>query len=479
MRFPFFMVGIGVALLVLSGCAIGKGTVDESFRKLLPATWTTEGTLSKLPVSASLLDMIDSVPLRTLVQEAMNANPDLQATAKRLKAAYFRHKGQRTTFLPNITAEFSKGLDNQTVDSQTEKTGTAHNHEVSLGVSWEIDLWGRLADQFAASRQSLIALRKDYQNARDALAARVIQAWIEQVASRRALIIETERVAVLQDIEAVLIDRYKNGLGSLDEYATAKSRTQIALADQRVQQAKWRQSIRLLEVLLGRSPQGVLLTGDTLPVVAPVPVKTPVEVMRNRPDIQAALERVVAAKRLSSAAHKALLPQLTLSGKLFRSAARIGEIGKAITYWEMLGSLFQPLFQGGNNINEARATRVEYEAALMDLRSVVLRALREVEDALDLEHELAAQMSALEIAERESATSSRYFAERYRQGLDTIQSLLIAKEQEMSVRIRLNQVTAERLSNRIDLALALGLPNDGKAQEGKESCDGEKTPKRS
>ncbi len=80
-----------------------------------------------------------------------------------------------------------------------------------------------------------------------------------------------------------------------------------------------------------------------------------------------------------------------------------------------------------------------------------------VEDSLDLDRELAVQSTALESAVRESKSSSDYFAERYRLGLDSIQNLLIAKEQEMLVKIRLNQVAFQRLSNRIDLALALGI----------------------
>lgn len=58
---------------------------------------------------------------------------------------------------------------------------------------------------------------------------------------------------------------------------------------------------------------------------------------------------------------------------------------------------------------------------------------------------------------QESEKSSRYFVQRYRQGLDNIQSLLIAREQEMTVKMRLNQAKADRLGNRVDLALAVGI----------------------
>jgi outer membrane protein TolC len=106
--------------------------------------------------------------------------------------------------------------------------------------------------------------------------------------------------------------------------------------------------------------------------------------------------------------------------------------------------------------SESQARRTKADAALMELHEVVLNVLKEVEDAFGIERDLAVQSRALKIAPppHESEKSSRYYEEQYRQGLYTIQSLLAAKEQEMSVRIRQNEVVAKCLSNRVDLALA-------------------------
>jgi outer membrane protein TolC len=139
----------------------------------------------------------------------------------------------------------------------------------------------------------------------------------------------------------------KDGIGSLDEYSAAKSRTQIARADLSIQQAAWRESIRRLNVLIGRPPQGAIPTDEDLPSVAPPPIHAPLSVMRQRPDIRAAVARVESARRLSRAADKAMLPGVTLTGELFRSATSLGNIGSSTSYWGILGSVFQPLFEGG------------------------------------------------------------------------------------------------------------------------------------
>ena len=162
------------------------------------------------------------------------------------------------------------------------------------------------------------------------------------------------------------------------------------------------------------------------------------------------------------------MPNISLSGRVFREASCLDDLGGALSYWSVLGSVFQPIFEGGRIIKESEARQVEAKAAVYDLHRVVLQALNEVEEALTLEHSLAAQALALESAQIESAKSSAYYEQRYKQGLDTLQSFLLAKEQEMAVRHQLIEVRARRMENRVNLALAsgCGLERQGSSDEG-------------
>jgi len=456
----FYVISFA-CVLCLSGCVAFREPVAARLPENIPLSWTVNTGLESLPVTASLVELIGEEPiLRQLIDEAVNNNPNLKATAIRLKSAGYMLAGSRSKLLPQVNTEFSKGRDNQEVEAETGKRKTSDSHQLSLRVNWELDIWGRLANEHSASEKAVLAQEYDYQHIRDALVARVIQAWIEQIAIRRSLGIEEERVAVLQRIETALIERYKSGIGNLDELSVAKSRTEIAKADLSARNAALLRSVRKLEVLLGRYPKGDVVSGVNLPEIKSPPVNIPATILLTRPDIQAALARVESASNTSRAADKAILPELRISGQVFRQAANLNGLGDATSSWNLLGSLFQPLFDGGRIANESKAMRGEAEASLMDLHEVVLQALKEVEDALDTERELAKQIKALEAAVTESETSSRYYEERYKQGLDSIQSLLIAKEQEMSVRVRLNEVMTERWSNRIDLALALGMGVD-------------------
>ena len=453
-------LGIGLGIIIpalwLSGCTPIFSRPPAAFPACIPETFGTSAVTDAMPIASRLLELIDSPALHALVNEALENNPDIKAAAFRLQSEKYLLSGPGSQRMPKVDAGFSSSKNNQEYNYDNSDHQTRTTHKITANISWEIDLWGRLANQYQAANQEVLAREQDLLKARDVLAARVIQAWIRQKAARRTKAIETERILVLQQIEDILIHRYRDGLGSLDEYAAAQTRTQLAKADLSVQEADLADCIRTLEVLLGRYPHGQLSCGRDWPALSLPALDTPAAVLINRPDIRAGLARVEAARTRARAADKARLPGLSLTAELFRSGTRLSDIGSATTYWGLLGSVFQPLFQGGRLRDEARAGHVQAEAAVQDLHTIVLQAFFEIENTLALEKELAVQAKALEIAAKASENSSRYFFDRYCQGLDNIQTLLIAKEQEIAVKLRLNQARADRLSNRVDLAIALG-----------------------
>ncbi len=443
-------------LLVLTGCSpLYKS--QTYLPEDVPKTWPGSVDIDRLPVTKKLLDLFEEKQLKILVKEALDNNPDLKATAHRLRGAGFLIHETRSKLLPHVDASFAERRDNQGIDGRTGKRRLSHTNTLSLGISWEIDIWGKLADEYNASKQDMAAREQLYLHARDALAARIIQTWIHIIGLKRSVTIQQDRLAVLEQIQKFLTKRYSRGLENPDEISAATSRVKIAQADVSAEQTVLLREKRAMEILLGRYPKGILSFSATLPEVQPPPVHTPAAVLLNRPDIQAALAKAEAARLQADSAEKARLPELNLSGQLFREAASLGNLGSATSYWNIVGSVLQPIFDGGRLQAIARAGHTEFQAALMDLRAAVLQAFKEVADGFDVEQDYRIQVQALEVAAAESEKSARYYTARYRQGLDSIQNLLIAREQEMSVKNRLNQAVTERLSNRVDLALALGI----------------------
>ncbi|NNF97840.1 MAG: TolC family protein [Desulfobacteraceae bacterium] len=444
--------------MIVSGCALPPAAPE--LPEDLPVRWSSTVGVQDLPITSSLLDLLDDHRAIRLVAEAQANNPNLKATALRLKAAGHLLSGQRSRAMPAIHAEVSKSRDNQSFEAETGEMTTADSHRLTIGIGWELDIWGRLANEHAAAHYDLKSQEQAYMIARDSLAARVVQAWIELTAARLSVELESEQLSVLRTIEEVNLQRYASGIGSLDEFSVAKTGTAIATANLSVRKATYFQVARQLELLLGRYPTGEMSADNGLPKIEPPPVSLPAVALMNRPDVQMSFQRIMSARHQSHAADKAVLPDLRLSGQVFKENARLSGVGGSTANWSLFGALLQPLFEGKRLLNTSKARRVEAEASLMDLYETILSALKEVEDALGYEHELAIQEGSLARAVGESIKSSDYHLQRYLQGLDTIRNLLISKEQEISVKLRLNDIQAERLRNRIALALALGVGVD-------------------
>ncbi len=163
----------------------------------LPAAWAGEAESGQvkpdpaqsvrvgsedLAVTSSLLDLINDPRVTALVEEALANNPNIKATAARLKASGFLLSQTESQRMPEISAGASRGRNNQTTDALGNPTAR-NNYQISANLSWELDIWGRLTDLHQAQVLSYEALTKEYTRAYDALAARVIQAWINCVAT--------------------------------------------------------------------------------------------------------------------------------------------------------------------------------------------------------------------------------------------------------------------------------------------------------
>lgn len=444
-------------VILLTGCAARKP--PAALPQDIPLTWTGSSPsprIKDLPMTVSLLDLIKDPALTAIVQEALENNPDLKATAARLQSSGFLLSQTSSRRLPDVSMAMNRGRDNLGIDA-AGKHQAQDRYRISAIVSWEIDLWGRLSDQHQSALSQMKAQTQDYNRAYDALAARVVQAWISAIATGQTLEIERQRQKALEKIEIALVHRYREGLGDLEDYAAARTRSQLARANVSARRSAHKKALRALEVLMGKYPRAKLMTAKAFPSITSAPVMPPASVLKNRPDIQAALARIDAENLTALAAQKNRLPALRLVSELSKSSIHGSSLDTADRLWSLAAGLTQPIFQGGRLKDQAQAQTLKADAAVHDLAVAVLKAMKEVEDTREMEKGLASQEAALTTAAKEAAKTTSFFMTRYRKGLVNIQNLLIAQEQEMNIKTHLTDIKASRMTNRIDMALALGL----------------------
>ena len=430
----------------------------------------SEQTLS-LDSDTALTDVIaiDQLPyLADYIEEALSSNASLQQSLITLRKAQVAIDSAKAKRNLNVDASVSASKSETTNTSSSTTTVVSTNtsnqlnnpsYSASLNVSWELDLWQKISDGISAANLDAASARASYQSARDSLVASVIRSYIDVLTQQQLLNIEKARLSVLENNEAVILTRYRTGLGSLDDLDTARTssantRATIAEYENALSSAK-----RTLAVLLGRQNQSLieLDTQVSFPDVL-LPLTTlPRQDLARRPDLQAAFYTLKATEFEVDVAYKALLPSISLSASLSNSASTPSQALFTNPLWSLLGQMTAPLFQGGALRAQVEDAKLTSANAGWQYRETLLTAVQETQNALDSETALSARISHTNVALANAERSVSTIEGQYRQGLADILDLLSVYDTRFNLQAQSVELHAQKLQNRIDLGLALGL----------------------
>ena len=419
----------------------------------------------------TLTDIIDIKELPHLagyIDEALSSNASLQQSLITLRKAQVAIDSAKADRNLNVDASFSASKSETTnssastssnTNSSTSSNSSSPSYSASMNVSWELDLWQKISDGISAANFDAASARASYQSARDSLVANVVRSYIDVLTQQQLLNIEQSRLTVLENNEAVILKRYSTGLGSLDDLDTARTssantRATIAQYENALLTAK-----RTLAVLLGRQNQSLneLNTQVSFPDVL-LPLTTlPKQDLARRPDLQAAFYALKATEFEVDVAYKALLPSISLSASLSDNASTPSQALFTNPLWSLLGQMTAPLFQGGALRAQVEDAKLTSANAWWQYRETLLTAVQETQNALDSETALSARISHTNVALANAERSVSTIEGQYRQGLADILDLLSVYETRFNLQAQAVELHAQKLQNRIDLGLALGL----------------------
>ena len=415
----------------------------------------------------ALTDVIDIKELPHLagyIDEALSSNASLQQSLITLRKAQVAIDSAKADRNLNVDASFSASKSettnsNASTSSSTSSNSISPSYSASMNVSWELDLWQKISDGISAANLDAASARASYQSARDSLVANVVRSYIDVLTQQQLLNIEQSRLTVLENNEAVILKRYSTGLGSLDDLDTARTssantRATIAQYENALLTAK-----RTLAVLLGRQNQSLneLNTQVNFPDVL-LPLTTlPKQDLARRPDLQAAFYALKATEFEVDVAYKALLPSISLSASLSDNDSTPSQALFTNPLWSLLGQMTAPLFQGGALRAQIEDAKLTSANAWWQYRETLLTAVQETQNALDSETALSARISHTNVAIANAERSVSTIEGQYRQGLADILDLLSVYETRFNLQAQAVELHAQKLQNRIDLGLALGL----------------------
>jgi len=363
----------------MAGCVTAVDRGPEKFADLAHKYAGTQPAAGTAHVSR-WWEQYNSAELDGLIEDAMTGNPGLHQTRKRLEQAAAIARKQLSSLLPDATI---------TGEHDTERGSTHGPSTFALrgAAGYELDIWGKNRAGYRAKTLESEAAVEDVRTGAITLSAAIVESWLQFAALREeeALLrhqIETNAMAL--DLQ---FDRYAHGAaGALDVFqqreilARAGALLPDILADQEITRHR-------IAVLTGQNPsENLYLEIEKLPDALPLPdTGIPIQLLDNRPDIEAAWLRLHAADWDAEAAWAARLPSLQIDAGYSTtgtSAAKLFDLWTA----NLAAALALPIIDGGERRAEEKRARAEAEENLHSYRETVLTAIAEVEDALTRNH---------------------------------------------------------------------------------------------
>jgi multidrug efflux system outer membrane protein len=398
------IIAAAAAACFLAGCATPHSEPLVSTLDLPPGAEVSD-------VSVTWWQLFGDQQLDSLVDEALSHNRDLQRAMSRIDESRAALKLARADYWPTVNGTLGGAREHPSANGVTPLPAgsppTINDFQASLNVSYEVDLWGRVANANASARGELLATEYARSTLRNALIAQVVQSYatLQSIEARRRAY--GDSVAAQRESLRLQRVRFDAGdIGELDirqiEADLETSELQLPKLDRALGEAQ-----RSLAVLLGRSPKDILAkpiarSTAAVSVTGELPAGIPSDLLLRRPDVRAAEARLRAAQARVDVARAAYFPQVVLTGSYGRESLQLSDLTNGSSLlWNLVASLTAPIWNGGrisaqNDI--ARAQRVQIE---LDYRDSVANAFREVADAIQAVDE--AQKS---VATTESRTSA-------------------------------------------------------------------------
>ncbi|ENX07733.1 MULTISPECIES: efflux transporter outer membrane subunit [Acinetobacter] len=398
--------------------------------------------------------LFNDAQLNQLVDQVLARNSDLSVAGITLKQARLQ---------ADLTAN-KQGLRT----SSTVSTGHSYNLNsgdgsdrgltTSAGVSYELDLFGKLASQTEASRWEALATEQDLQATAQSLVGTTAKLyWQLGYLNERYQTVQ-QNLASTQKTYSLVQSQYKAGAVSGLDLTQAEQSVQSQKASLSQIEQQRVETRTALAVLLHEPVQQLnikepaQLPRNALPSIA---VGLPADILSRRPDLQASelrLRKTLATKDATKASY---YPSINLTGSLGSTSTSLTQLLKnpALT---LGASLSLPFLQYNDMKKDIAISDLEYEKAITQYRQTLYQAFADVENALSnrtqLNQQVQLQQRNVELADK----TERLTEVRYRNGAIALKNLLDAQETTRNARLSLVETKQNQYNAYVTLMQALG-----------------------
>lgn len=363
------------ALLVLAGCAVGPDY--EPAKLAVQQDYVDTLTPQALPPNATAhwWEHFNDPVLNAWVARGLHSNLDIAAALERISAAQAALRGT------GINAAISGDLTASSTRTGADASAAVTNESAGLSGNLAIDLFGGIRREREAALANLLAVVNDSQTARLAYLSALVNAYVNARYYQYAIVMTEQAIDSRE--QTLAITQRQRAVGSATELEEEQIKALLfnARADIPDLTANFLAQMYAIATLLGE-PAAPLLADmqASAPAVStllglnletPYQTGVPADLLRSRPDVRAAEQRLRGAFANIGVATAARLPALRLSGTI-SSDNNAWSFGPVITL---------PIFNQGALAASQDQAEAQAREAFISYQQSVLTAVEDVQAA--------------------------------------------------------------------------------------------------
>lgn len=359
-----------MAVLLLSGC--GVYSKYESTARIPDNIYGAEKVDNGQSMAqVGWREFFKDECLKSLIDTAFFNSADVQTAMLDIDEAQIMYKTSRLAYLPTLAFSPTGGV--------SKNANLNEPWQYSLGVTsqWQLDVFGAKITNSRRKAKAELALAQDYEQA---VSCRLISA----VAT---LYYQLQCLDKQLDISRQMVSLYEKTSESVHALFEAGHYTSAAVHQTDAELEQLRAEIITLERAINQTEHSIcrLLNkpyflvprkvSERLELPSSFQVGVPSDILKYRPDVRAA------ERQMETAFYDVQLSK----GNLYPNIAISGNGGWMIPqtwFVQGIGSLTQPIFQGGRLRADLKISRLEQQKAAVNFRKTVIDAVHEIGNAL-------------------------------------------------------------------------------------------------
>mgnify|MGYP002508925492 FL=1 len=449
----------------LVGCAAVVKTPYEQPSVQIPSHFQNSSGLNQQIHERVLADqwwtLFQDPQLNALVDQVLARNTDLAVAGINLQQARIQAKQSASQQGIRIgDAKISTGHRFSLDGDGNSSTGISLGYP---GLSYEIDLFGKLANQTEASRWEALATEQDLQATAQSLIGTTAQLyWQLGYLNERYSVVQQNLATAQKTYDLVQVQYRAGAVSGLDltqaEQAIQSQRSNLSQIDQQRVETRTALAVLLNEPVQQLSfNEPSRLANIQLPTIQ---AGLPASLLARRPDLQAAELRLRKALANKDANKASYYPSISLTGAV---STGVG-VGANTSLSNVLknpvatlgAGLTLPFLQWNDMKRDLQVNELDYEKSILQYRQTMYEAFADVENALSARNEINKQVQLqqrnVELAEK----TARLTEVRYRNGAVALKNLLDAQETTRNARLSLVQTRQNQYNAYVTLMQALG-----------------------